>query len=274
MDCCVITEEVEMPKSDTSDPKELARSLIAEFFATGLFVFYGTGAFLSCGEWNNYDGGDNSTSRIAPISFVFGLATTFLLYSVGEFSEGFMNPAIALFLVAIKKITPARGACYMVVQFIAGLVGSFLLWAVTSEGGVRNYNLGVNNPSAAITGPQGFLFEIMGTMLILMTVLFTWVKKGGPVAGKPSLSYLCIGLAVMAANLVLIPFTSCGCNPARTLGPAIVGILVQDDSDIFFGDNVWIFYFGPFVAALIATAINFVYEDPVVTRDSSQPDQL
>lgn len=249
--------------NDCSDKKELMRAMFAEFLGMTLFVFFGCGSVLSSGQANNVDGGMNSTSQVMPIAMSFGIGAVVILYCIAGISGGHMNPAVSLFLTVIKKITPGRGAAYMVAQILGGIVGSIILWACTSEGGVHNYLLGANHLTKDLKGSQGFLLELMGTFLLCMTVLFTEVKQGGPTSGKPNLSLLCIGLSIFVAHVVLVPFTGCGINPARTFGPALVGTMVEhvDDDDIFFGQDAWIYYLGPLVGSLLATACFFVFED-------------
>ena len=60
---------------------------------------------------------------------------------------------------------------------------------------------------------------------------------------------LAIGLSVTACHLVAIPFTGCGLNPARSLGPAVVAMYWEDH---------WIFWAGPMAGALIAAILNQV----------------
>lgn len=267
-----------MPKPDLSDTKEVARAMVAEFFSTAFMVFWGCGAFLSSGAMNNYDGSQNFSARHLPISFAFGFGTTFLLYSVGEFTEGFMNPAVVVFLMAIKKITPGRAAVYIVTQVAAAILAPFLLWIITSDAGVRMYNLGANTLSPDVESGQGFLLELMGTLMLLLTIQFTWVVKGGPALGKPSLAYLCIGLSVFVAHLLLYPLTGCGINPARTFGPALMGIFAHDDSDVYFADDCWIYYLGPLLAAVVATGVHFIYDidehEKHCSRDSARQQEL
>jgi MIP family channel proteins len=249
--------------ADCSDKKELGRAMFAEFLGMTFFVWAGCGTILSSGQWNNVDGMANNTSRLMPISMAFGIGAVVILYCIHGISGGHMNPAVTFFLMTIKKMSPARGACYIAAQVLGGFVGALLLWMATSEVGVHQYSLGANMLSDDLQSSQGFLLEIMGTMLLCLTVLFTEVKVGGPTDGKPNLSLLCIGLSIFCAHLVLVPFTGCGINPARTFGPALVGKMVDhvDDSDVFFGNDVWIYYLGPMVGALLTTGCYFIFDD-------------
>lgn len=237
--------------------------MFAEFLGMTLFVWAGCGTVLSSGQSNNVDGMTNNTSRMMPIAMAFGIGAVVILYCISGISGGHMNPAVTFFLMTVKKCSPGRAACYMVSQVLGGIVGAILLWASTSEGGVHMYSLGANHLITDLKGAQGLLLEIMGTFLLCLTVLFTEVKQGGPTDGKPNLALLCIGLSIFVAHIVLVPFTGCGINPARSFGPSLVGVMVDhvDDSEVFFGIDSWIFYLGPMLGALLTTIVHYIFDD-------------
>lgn len=261
--------------SDCSNTKELTRALFAELISMVFYVYLGCGAVLSTGQGNNADGGFNNTSRIMPIAMNFGIGTVVMLYCTHGISGGHMNPAVSIFMMTIKKISVGRGMAYIGVQVLGGIIGSLLLYISVSGTGAHRYSLGANQLSDKIEPAQGFLMEIMATLLLCLAILFTEVMKGGPTNGKPNLSLLVIGLSVFCAHVVVVPYTGCGMNPARTFGPALVGEMVNhvDSENVFFGDQVWIYYLGPIVGALIAAGCYFVlYEEvePMLNEKNSQ----
>ena len=250
--------------TDCSDTTELRRAMLAEFLALLTFTFIGCGTALSTGLDNNNDGGHNFSARLFPIASAFGLGAVSILYAVAPISGGHMNPAVTLFLASIRKITPGRAVCYILSQVLGAILGALLLWACTSESGVRNYYLGANKVIGDITGFQAFLMEMTGTFTLCFTVLFTQIKAGGPTDGKPNLSILCIGFAIFVAHIMLVPFTGCGINPARSFGPALVGEMVEhlDNSDVYFGEAAWVFYMGPLCGVALTTFLHIIfYED-------------
>jgi MIP family channel proteins len=260
--------------ADCTNKKELYRALFAEFLGMTLFVFAGCGAILSSGESNNMDGMVNNTSRLMPIAMSFGIGAVVILYCIAGISGGHMNPAVTFFLMCCKKVSPGRAGAYIAVQMLGGIVGALILWMATSETGVHPYSLGATHLIDRMTGPQGFLLEFMGTLLLCLTVLFTEVKVGGPTDGKPNLSLLCIGLSIFVAHIVLVPFTGCGINPARTFGPSLVGVMVEhvSDSEVFFGEDCWIYYLGPIAGALAATGCYHIFDEEEEEKLMAQPD--
>jgi glycerol uptake facilitator-like aquaporin len=103
------------------------------------------------------------------------------------------------------------------------------------------FMLGSNfvNPTTKLA--SAFLLECMGTFLLVFTVCMTAVSKKS-IAGN--LAPIAIGWSVLLAHLIMIPYTGCGINPARSFGPHIITIIA--------GETVgkpgwWIYYTAPFV---------------------------
>ncbi len=61
---------------------------------------------------------------------------------------------------------------------------------------------------------------------------------------------LAVGLTVAVCHLFAIPYTGCGVNPARSLGPAVANRLT-------FGDDHFVYWVGPLAGAALAA---FIYE--------------
>ena len=103
------------------------------------------------------------------------------------------------------------------------------------------YMLGSNFVAPGVPLGSAFLLEFMGTFLLVWTVLNTAVSK---VSIAANLAPMAIGFSVFLAHIVLIPFTGCGINPARSFGPHVVVLMA--------GETVgtagwWIYYTAPFV---------------------------
>ena len=88
-----------------------------------------------------------------------------------------------------------------------------------------------------------FTYEAVGTFLFLVCILGV-TQKGAPVG----VAGLAIGLTLVALHLLGINITGTSVNPARSLGPALVG----------FGNNpqalhqVWLFVLAPLIGAGVA----------------------
>ena len=58
---------------------------------------------------------------------------------------------------------------------------------------------------------------------------------------------LAVGLTVAVCHLFAIPYTGCGLNPARSLGPAVASLTFDDDH--------FVYWAGPIVGAVLAASV-------------------
>lgn len=122
------------------------------------------------------------------------------------------------------------------------------------------YGLGLNGLSPGLSEGSAFLGEMMGTFVLVWTVMMTAVYTKN-IAGN--LAPIAIGWSVFLAHLVLIPLTGCGINPARSLGPLLV-VAMAGRTDLIQTAS-WVFYTAPFVgagfAALVAKYLFGVFKE-------------
>eukprot|EP00511_Aplanochytrium_stocchinoi_P007314 CAMPEP_0204828330 /NCGR_PEP_ID=MMETSP1346-20131115/6031_1 /ASSEMBLY_ACC=CAM_ASM_000771 /TAXON_ID=215587 /ORGANISM="Aplanochytrium stocchinoi, Strain GSBS06" /LENGTH=318 /DNA_ID=CAMNT_0051957309 /DNA_START=144 /DNA_END=1100 /DNA_ORIENTATION=+ len=252
---------------------ELKRAAFAEFLAMTIFVYIGTGSVVSTGEFLRSDGEwvtQASVARILPIAMAFGVAILVLVYGFGHISGGHINPAVTACLTFVGKCSFTRGLIYFVAQLLGAFLGSLMLWAsVNNLEGLPTYtatgpgdnitkppfNLGINQLNPGLKAGNGFVFEFMGTLLLCLTVLMTVVHQKSMANGKPHNAPIAIGFAVMLAHIVLIPYTGCGINPARTFGPALANSCAGVPASIAWGSYWWIYWVGPYTAAVVAALI-------------------
>eukprot|EP00966_Prymnesium_polylepis_P290134 6702453-Prymnesium_polylepis.1 len=230
------------------DNKEPLCCFLAEFFATGLFVFFGAGSVSAAVQ--------AAGAVVEPVNYAlsFGFAITILAFSIGDVSGAHINPAVTLSLAVTRNISPERAVSFIVAQITGGLFGGGVLRAAI---GKEKYKSGIGL-APELNGGSGFIMEYMGTFLLIFVVfnVAVWARKptddfgGGVVA---ALAPIPIGLAVMVSHLTLGPFTGCGINPAR-----VIGAVVYEDGfwDGHAGSNFWIYIVGPFVASITTP---FVY---------------
>lgn len=230
-----------------------ARALVAEFIAMTLFVFVGCGAAVASqiNEYNNLQnaGRVDSFFDTLGVALAFGIGISVLAYSIAPISGGHINPAVTLAFVVLKKMSIVDGLMYMVVQFVAAILGAAILWGCTDfyagvNGMTTPFGLGANNVTN-IAIWSGFLTEAVGTFILVWTVMMTAVHKKS-IAGN--IAPIAIGWSVFLAHIVLIPLTGCGINPARSAGPHIVNAI----AGMSVNRGVWTFYVAPFVGSTVA----------------------
>jgi MIP family channel proteins len=254
------------------------KQLAAEFMAMILFVWIGTGAAVSSNFFT--EGGGVDPARLLTIAMAFGIGITVLAYGIGHISGGHINPAVTFAFMLLRKQSPVAGILYMVSQFAGAVVGSFIVWGCSI--GLTNgcpddetmgvcagsslgdgsfgpaYMLGVNQVNSRINLGSAFLLELMGTYLLVITVLNSAVHVKSTAGNCAPLA---IGFSVLLAHILLIPFTGCGINPARSFGPMIVDSIGGYSSMVWIR-GVWVYYTAPFVGAgLAATTYEFVFQE-------------
>lgn len=218
------------------------RECLAEFFATGLFVFIGAGSVVASGMVSP-DGFD--AGRLVAIALAHGLAICLLAYSVGHISGGYLNPAITVAAIINSKISLTRGSMYIVGQVAGGVIAALILMGVVPD--MHEGNLGAHGLGSGVDVGMGFSIELIGTFLLAFVVFATAMDKRSHGVMAP----VAIGIAVAVVHLVAVPLTGAGINPARSLGPAI--------ASGFWTDH-WIYWAAPILGALIGgTLYRFIF---------------
>ena len=202
----------------------------------------------------------------------FGIGISVLAYAIGHISGGHINPAVTLAFMALGDISIVKGILYMLAQFIGAIIGSLIVWGCsprlddvgcTAESTEPvclgsnfdgdfgpAFSLGLNTVAGTTSIGSAFLLELVGTYLLVITVLNSAVDKN---SGAANCAPIAIGWSVLLAHINLIPFTGCGINPARSFGPMIVDSIAGISSAVWIR-GAWVYYVAPFVGALLAAA--------------------
>jgi aquaporin Z len=210
------------------------KKYLAEMFGTMVLVLMGCGTAVSLGCTSN---DPTLASTVVGTALAFGLA-----YTIGGISGCHINPAITLGVFLSKRMDGKEAAMYIVFQVIGAIIGSALLWVLTSNAGLDG--TGANTCQEGVSAIGGLLAEIIFTFVFVLVVLGTTdAEKGaGNFAG------LAIGLSLILVHLACIRYTGTSVNPARSIGPALFAggdALAQ----------LWIFIVGPFIGAAIAAIV-------------------
>uniref|UniRef100_A0A6I8NSC6 Aquaporin 6 n=1 Tax=Ornithorhynchus anatinus TaxID=9258 RepID=A0A6I8NSC6_ORNAN len=117
------------------------RALVAEFLATGLYVFFGVGSALS---W------PSALPSVLQVAITFNLATAVAVQVTWKSSGAHVNPAVTLAFLVGAHISLPRALAYVVAQLAGATAGAAVLYGVT-PGDVRD-SLGVNAVSPGTSG--------------------------------------------------------------------------------------------------------------------------
>ncbi len=219
------------------------KKYIAELIGTCVLVFMGCGTAMLVGCDSSYGSGYILTA------LAFGLVIVGMAYCVGNISGCHINPAVSLGVFMSGGMSASEFGCYVVAQCLGSVVGTALLAAIFSLGGVTDMTGGFgSNGLAGVNGNAfaGLIVEIILTFIFVLTILGVTSKK----ANHGSFGGLIIGLTLTLVHILGIGLTGTSVNPARSLGPAI-----------FAGKDalscLWVFIVGPLAGAALAA---FVYK--------------
>nr|WP_320041152.1 aquaporin [uncultured Desulfobacter sp.] len=160
---------------------ENVRKYSAEFIATFMLIFAGTGAIVA----NNFSQG--AVSRTG-ISLVFGFVVMSMIHSVGEKSGAHLNPAVTLAFYIAGRFDKKQILPYLAAQFAGGIFASLLLKIFIN---IPGSDLGTTLPSIPIV--NAFFLKIILTFILMFVIIHvaTGSKEQGLMAGIAIGGYRC-----------------------------------------------------------------------------------
>lgn len=232
------------------DPR--ARRDIVPFLAeaTGTFglVFAGCGAVMV----DSLSGGQ--VTHVG-VSLVFGLIITVMIYALGHISGAHLNPAVTLGFVLVRQFPLKRLVEYWIAQLcgaiLAALALRFLLGNVA--------HIGATIPAGSGGAWQAFGLEFLLTFFLMFVIMAmaTDTRAVGQAAA------LAIGATVGLEALFAGPISGASINPARSLGPALVG---------WTWTAQWVYILAPLLGA-VAGACAYRWLRDASSRRGSNPSE-
>ena len=216
---------------------------VAEFFGTFALVFFGCGAAVIAGM-----GTGPTAIDVLGIAFAFGLAIVAMAYGIGPISGCHVNPAVSFGVLLAGRMSFGEFIGYVVGQVLGALAAAAVLYLILSgKASGWSGGLGQNGWGAGYLGEynmtSAFIFEVVATFLFLVCILGV-TQQDAPV----QFAGLAIGLTLVAIHIVGINVTGVSVNPARSLGPAIVG---SGTNPAALG-QVWLFIVAPLIGGGVA----------------------
>ena len=202
--------------------------LAAEFAGAFALVFAGCGALMV----------DAKTGQLGHVgvAITFGLVITAMVYAVGHVSGAHLNPAVTAAFALTRHFPWTRVPAYWAAQIAGALAAAALLRA--SLGNIAH--VGATLPSGSQA--QSFLWELVLTaflMLVIMAVA-TDTRAVGEAAA------IAIGATVGLDAMFGGPISGASMNPARSIGPAVVGTEFH---------ALWLYIVAPLIGAVLGAAI-------------------
>ncbi|HEY3720295.1 MAG TPA: aquaporin [Roseiarcus sp.] len=219
---------------------------LAEFIGTFALVFIGCGAAVIGGM-----GSGPTAIDLLGISTAFGLAIVAMAYGIGPISGCHVNPAVSFGVYVAGAMSLEDMIRYWIAQILGAIVGAAVLYIILS-GKAQGWNGGLGQDGwgegylGGYNTLSAFVFEVVATFLFLICIL--GVTQRGTPTHLVGFAGVAIGLTLIAIHIVGINITGVSVNPARSIGPALVG----------WGSNpkavaqLWLFIIAPMIGGGVA----------------------
>ena len=207
----------------------MRQRFFAELIGTFFLVFAGTGAIVV----NSAAGG---VIGHAGIAISFGLVVAAMIYTFGDVSGAHFNPAVSIAFTLSGRFPAADLPAYLTAQTLGALGASGTLKFLFPQ----TATLGATLPAGAPS--QSFILEIILTAILMLTILS--VSQGAKENGITAA--IAIGSVVGLEAMFAGPICGASMNPARSLGPALVGGELK---------HLWIYLLAPVTGAALAVPL-------------------
>lgn len=257
----------------------LCRNLLAEFYATGILRFIGTGVLaqiiLGHGQYASVQ-----------VNLGWGFAIALSVYSAWKTSGGHVNPAVTAVLYILGKVPFTHSLLYCVAQILGAGVGAGLSYVVYYEA-INDYDGGVRSvfgnttstgmifasfPGPHLSNAGAFIDQMAGTGLLGLFVAFFCEQRNQiPLYLQPSLFGMIAAMVGVSYSMNM----GSPINPASDLGPRIFAALFGYGSEMFTYQNYffWVPVVAPMVGAVLG-AYSYVFFIGLHVPDPASPDNV
>ncbi|HSO96510.1 MAG TPA: aquaporin [Acidimicrobiia bacterium] len=232
--------ELEVPLHDDFDvdPHYEWRRLFSEILGTFLLVLAAAGGPVV--DAVSHGRVSLSAQVVAP-----GLTVMAVIYFLGAVGGAHLNPAVTLSFAARGNFPWRRVPGYIAVQLVGAVLAAGFLRAMFGNIG----HLGATLPGHDISDVQVLVLEAVLTLGLVSVILGT--ASGGRNIGPNAA--LAVGGYIALAGLWSAPISGASMNPARSLGPALVG---------GHWTALWAYVAGPLVGGAVAVGFAWILRGP------------
>ena len=221
-------------EADFDDSSLEYRRLFAEVWGTFLLVLVaGGGGVIGALPI----GGDLTLAMkaLAPGMMVMGI-----IFFMGTISGAHLNPAVTLAFAVRGNFPWRRVPGYIVAEVLGAILASVFLQFV--YGGILN---GATEPGQGVSDGTAVVTEAVLTLGLVSVIL-------GTAAGARNVGFngaIAVGAYIGLVSVWGAPVSGASMNPARSLGPDLVG-----------GDltHYWVYLVGPIIGAMIAVGFEYI----------------
>ena len=204
------------------------RRYVAEALGTFMLVGVGPGAVMVAAKTGAFG--------VPGIALAFGLVVTIVVAATGHLSGAHINPAVTIGFWSVRRFPSRDVVPYIVAQCVGAVAASAALgWILGPVG-----NFGATLP--ALTVGRAFAVEAGYSAILGFVIIAVATDERTPRGVAP----FAIGATVFAGALVTGPLTGGSFNPARSLGPAVVGGIWTTH---------WLYWLAPIGGMMIAMRV-------------------
>lgn len=242
--------------------ESLIQGFTGEVIGTFLMCFLGIGSVATATLYQAHTGPFQ-------VGIVWGLAIAIAIYATRNLSCAHFNPAVTFAMCVSKRCSWKNFPVYILGQFVGAILAASALWVFFADSvkkslDAANLTMDVASPASSIwievfpntangviSMPVAAFAEALGVFILVM-IIFSMTE--GCNIGRPSddLFPLFIGLTVAALICTIGPMTDAGLNPARDLGPRVVGWFVGWKNIAFSTDSFIVYTIAPLIGSGLA----------------------
>ena len=205
------------------------KALLAEFIGTFALIFVGVSAIA------------NGAGNLTSIALAHGLTIATMVTATAAVSGGHLNPAVTFGAFLAKKIDLANAIGYFVVQLLGGIFAASLVKLAVPANLLEATNMGTPGLGEGVSPLNGVAMEFFLTFFLVFVIFGSAIDARAPKVGG-----LFIGLTVALDIMAAGPISGAAMNPARHLGPALLGGGL---------DNIWVYWVGPLLGGAAAALV-------------------
>lgn len=257
------------------------KEFIGEVFGTFILILLGDGVVANVGLAPRVAGTAYNWNTIT-IGWAF--AVIIAVYVSGGVSGAHLNPAVTLGLAVRRDFPWKKVLPFIVAQMIGAFLGAAAVYFIYRDGlvaaGMPNvWSTGPGSvfgqawwgaESSGATGSYSMLTaaiaEFFGTLMLMWGIAASGDAKN--MGLKDNLGAFIVGFTVLAIGLSLGGPSGYSINPARDLGPRVLGALVGTKG--LFDGLYWLIV--PVLVPAIAGPIGFWLYDMVIAKNLPKKD--
>ena len=215
-----------------------ARKYLAELLGTFLFIAIG---LISVQSVDALGAGVAPKMVVVPLGFGLGLLAAIFMF--GHISGGHFNPAVSVAMLVDRRMPAMVAGGYIVAQVVGAIGAAGLVLVLFNQAAVAATT---THPGNGFDDIKALVLETVLTAAFLLVILSSTKHAS-------SLAALAIPLTLVSIHLAAVPFTGSSVNPARSIGPALVG------NDLA---NLWVYIVAPILGGIIGALIYRAANDP------------